>query len=89
MDRWEHSITVHTVGELLSKVSPVEEERVIYCDASAGSCFFDEAPNPYLEAMVGTLDELGQEGWELVQGVLREEEMICFWRRMREADIVR
>ena len=53
---------------------------IVYCDTE-GECFFDDAPNPYVEAIVHILNEKGQEGWELVQVAFREADFICIWRR--------
>lgn len=91
MEHWEHAITVHTTSEILAKRKELglqDEERVLYCGPE-GVCFFDQAPNPYLEAIVQVLDERGREGWMLVQTILRAQDMICFWRRPREENIDR
>jgi hypothetical protein len=86
MDRSEYQITTHSAGEVLS----VREElghppdpagpTVVYCDTE-GQCFFDEAPNPYVEAIVHILNEKGERGWDLVQIAFRETDFICVWRR--------
>jgi hypothetical protein len=86
VDRWEYQITTHPVEEVLK----VREElghppdpagpRVVYCDTE-GECFFDEAPNPYVEAIVHILNQQGEQGWELVQVAFREADFICIWRR--------
>jgi hypothetical protein len=86
MDRWEYQITTHPVSEVLE----VREElghppdpagpQVVYCDTE-GQCFFDEAPNPYVEAIVHILNGKGEGGWELVQIAFREADFICIWRR--------
>jgi hypothetical protein len=44
-------------------------------------CFFDEAPNPYVESIVHILNEKGEQGWELVQVTFRQADFICIWRR--------
>jgi hypothetical protein len=86
MDRWEYQITAHPVEEVLKVREELghppdpEGPRVIYCDTE-GSCFFDEAPNPYVEAIVHILNERGEQGWELVQIAFREADFICIWRR--------
>lgn len=86
MDLWEYQITTHPVSEVLE----VREElghppdpagpQVVYCDTE-GQCFFDEAPNPYVEAIVHILNEKGERGWKLVQIAFREADFICIWRR--------
>lgn len=83
MAQWEHAITVHQAADILlaaNQALPADEAPVLYCD-SAGKCFFDEAPNPYITAIKDILNEQGKEGWILVQVVLRQRDMICFWRR--------
>jgi hypothetical protein len=83
--QYKYDITVHKADEILAKVSGLAvgvEPPVLYCD-SQGVCFFDDAPNPYLAAIVEILDAQGEQGWILVQIALREQDMICFWRRER------
>ena len=86
MDRWQFQITTHSAAEVLRVreelgYPPVEGSGpVVYCDAE-GVCFFDEAPNPYVDSIVHILNQHGQEGWDLVQMVLREADFICIWRK--------
>jgi hypothetical protein len=86
MDRWEYQITTHSAGEVLRVREqlghPPEEggPSVVYCDTEA-VCFFDEAPNPYVDSIVYILNEKGKEGWDLVQTLFRQADFICIWRR--------
>jgi hypothetical protein len=86
MDRWEYQVTTHSAGEVLRVreqlgYPPVEESPpVVYCDTE-GVCFFDQAPNPYVESIVHILNEKGQQGWELVQVTFRQADFICLWKR--------
>ncbi|MDY7041457.1 MAG: hypothetical protein SVX38_11395 [Chloroflexota bacterium] len=85
MPKYEYAITTYTADEILNAVPerPAgDEPPVLYCD-SQGACLFDDAPNPYLATIVDLLNEQGKKGWVLVQTVLREQDMICFWRRER------
>jgi hypothetical protein len=89
MGEYEYAITVHKADEILAAIPnlPAEEvdPPVLYCD-SQGVCFFDDAPNPYLAAIVEILNAQGEQGWILVQVALREQDMICFWRRERSEE---
>ncbi len=86
MGGWKYDITTHTAAEVLR----IREELghppdpqgpdIIYCDTE-GVCFFDEAPNPYVDAIVHILNEKGREGWQLVQMVFRQADFIAVWRR--------
>jgi hypothetical protein len=85
MTRYEYAITVYEAEDILEAVSaPVAQGAppMVYCDTE-GECFFDEAPNPYLAAIVETFNTQGEAGWALVQVVPRQQDMICFWRRER------
>ena len=85
MKEYEHTITIHDRGEILSGVSSAETPpSVVYCD-TGGVCFFDDAPNPYVKAVVELLDDVGKDGWQLVQVIPREQDLICFWRRESQA----
>ena len=83
MEQFEHAIDVVTMREILSAEGSFKAEespRVLFCGGE-GTCFFDDAPNPYVAAIVKVLDRRGEEGWILAQVLLREDDMICFWRR--------
>ena len=85
MEKYEYTITTYKADEILatiSDLSAVGEPPVVYCDTQ-GACFFDDAPNPYTAAIVEILNQQGEQGWILVQVALREQDMICFWRRKR------
>ena len=85
MERYEYAITVHEMNEILERIPSLSADDappMVYCD-SQGECFFDEAPNPYVGAIVEILNARGEQGWILVQVVPREQDMICFWRRER------
>jgi hypothetical protein len=88
MEKYEYSITTYTADEILPTISDLSAETeppVVYCD-SEGACFFDDAPNPYTAAIIEILNAQGEQGWILVQVALREQDMICFWRRERREE---
>jgi hypothetical protein len=88
MEKTEYTITTHTAGEILARISDLSAEAelpVVYCDAQ-GACFFDDAPNPYTAAVIEILNAQGEQGWILIQVALREQDMICFWRRKRQSE---
>lgn len=84
MAHWRYRITVHAADDVLGALSePVEEiPRMIYCD-DEGACYFDNGPNPLTQAIERLLNQVGEEGWELVQVAFRPEQMICFWKQPR------
>ncbi|NIN68815.1 MAG: hypothetical protein GTO63_29835, partial [Anaerolineae bacterium] len=86
MERWEYDITTHAASEVLEAREQLghppdpQALEVVYCDTE-GVCFFDEAPNPYVEAIIHILNEKGKEGWKLVQVTFRQADFIGIWRR--------
>jgi len=48
---------------------------IVYCDTEA-QCFFDEAPNPYMDAIVHILNEKDKEGCESVLMAFLESDFI-------------
>ena len=84
MNRWRYRITTHTAADVLDALAvPVEHVPPrIFCD-DEGACYFDAGPNPVTRAIEGLMDQVGDEGWELVQVTLRSEQMICFWKQAR------
>ena len=82
MNKWRHRITIHTTADVLGVLSlPVEDEPPsIFCD-SDGVCYLGPEPGPFAQAIERLLDEIGEEGWELVQVVFRPDQMIGFWRQ--------
>jgi hypothetical protein len=84
MDKWRYRITTHTTADVLGALSePVEDvPPAMFCD-DEGVCYFDAGPNPLTRAIERLLDEVGEEGWELVQVAFRPDQMICFWEQPR------
>jgi hypothetical protein len=84
MDEWRHRITIHTTADVLGVLpEPVEDmPPAMFCD-DEGVCYFDTGPNPLTQAIERLLNNVGEEGWELVQVLFRPERMICFWKQPR------
>ncbi len=82
MSGWRYKVSVHTAGDILNNLPETVEQAppAIYCD-DKGACYFDEGPNPFTQAIEQVLDELGGQGWELVQVLFRPDQMICFWKQ--------
>jgi hypothetical protein len=84
MDKWRHRITTHTTADVLGALpEPVEDvPPPMFCD-DEGMCTIDTGPNPFTQAIERLLDEVGDEGWELVQVAFRPDQMIGFWKQPR------
>lgn len=84
MAGWRHKVTIHDAEDILERLTETVEDvpRAIYCD-DEGTCYFDEGPNPFTEAIERLLDQFGTEDWELVQVAFRPHQMICFWKQQQ------
>jgi hypothetical protein len=84
MSSWQYKVTVHEPEDILENLSQTVEvvPPTIYCD-DEGACYFDRGPNPFTQAIERLLNEIGGEGWELVQIMFRPNQMIGFWKQPR------
>ena len=84
MTGWRYKVIVHEPQDILDNLSQAVEvlPPTMYCD-DEGACYFDRGPNPFTQAIEVLLDEIGKEGWELVQDMFRPNQMIGFWKQAR------
>ncbi|MFW6082600.1 MAG: hypothetical protein ACOC8C_00955 [Chloroflexota bacterium] len=82
MSTWDYKVTVHEAEEIQQHLSEAVEHipPSIFCD-DAGTCYFDEGPNPLTRAIEEILNEMGSRGWELVHVAFKPDQMICFWKQ--------
>ena len=72
MKRFEYEITIH----------PAETfNRVAYFCSEAGECSINEVPADQTEVLKDTLNELGEQGWELLQISFGRDGIMAFWKR--------
>jgi len=80
MIQWEYSITVHELPDLQVK----EHAKTIQCDQS-GLCFIHDVVPGGVEWLEDLFREKGKEGWELVQSGYHNRELLCIWKKKKEA----
>ena len=80
MLQWEYQITIHELPELKAE----KATQTIKCDQS-GLCFVHDAFHGGLEWLEDLLREKGKEGWELVQCGYHQRELLCIWKKRKEA----
>ncbi|MBM4428972.1 MAG: hypothetical protein FJ026_01315 [Chloroflexi bacterium] len=92
MKKWEYDVTSYSIEQVLAvreklgyplqeASGPGGENRQIMFCTEKGACFFDNIPNPNIQAIVHILNGKGTQGWQLVSVNMRTDEMICFWKR--------
>jgi len=80
MPQWEYQITIHE----LPQPDPKGKEGVIECD-QAGQCFVHDASQVGIGWLEGLFREKGEKGWELVQSGYHNRELLCIWKKAKEA----
>jgi hypothetical protein len=80
MTQWEYQITIHELPEM----PPKEQGGAIQCDQD-GLCFIHDAYQGGIEWVENLLGEKGKEGWELVQSGYHNRELLCIWKKRKEA----
>jgi hypothetical protein len=80
MTQWEYQITFHKVPSHPLKA----KDNVIECD-QAGECFVHDTLGGGLEWLQEIFREKGEKGWELVQSGYHSRELLCIWKKRKEA----
>lgn len=80
MIQWEYQITVHE----MPKPKAEKQKGTIECDQN-GQCFVHDAFQGGLEWLEDLFHEKGKKGWELVQSGYHHHELLCIWKKKKEA----
>jgi hypothetical protein len=80
MIQWEYKITIHELPERKAG----NQEMAIECDRD-GLCFVHDAFQGGLDWLENLFREKGKEGWELVQSGYHNRELLCIWKKRKEA----
>jgi hypothetical protein len=80
MIQWEYQITIHELPEPKTE----KQKRTIECDQD-GLCFVHDVFQGGLQWLQDLFCEKGSEGWELVQSGYHNRELLCIWKKRKEA----
>jgi len=80
MQQWEYQFTIHE----LPQQTPGEGDGIIKCD-QAGQCLVHDALGGGIQWLEDLFRDQGQKGWELVQAGYHHRELLCIWKRTRDA----
>jgi hypothetical protein len=80
MVQWKYQITIHELPEPKAE----KETRTIKCDQN-GLCFVHDAFHGGIDWLEDLFREKGKEGWELVQCGYHNRELLCIWKKKKEA----
>ncbi len=75
MATFEYTITLYPVEQF--------KELAFFC-SSDGTCRLEEVPGEQINRLLESLNEMGGEGWELVELVSRPSGIVAIWKRAVE-----
>jgi hypothetical protein len=81
MIQWEYQITIH---ELPERQPSNQKSTTIECDQD-GLCFVHDVFQGGMEWLENLFRGKGKEGWELVQSGYHNRELLCIWKKKKEA----
>jgi len=81
MIQWEYQVTLH---ELPERQPLKHKAATIECDQD-GLCFVHDVFSGGVEWLEDLFREKGKEGWELVQSGYHNRELLCIWKKKKEA----
>ncbi len=82
MKKWEYDVSYHSFEDLGISREDIDfpEGQTISCDME-GHCYFNDVTKSYMDLFRSTLNDKGDEGWELLQLECHRGSLICFWKR--------
>ena len=80
MVQWEYQVTVHELPERQAS----NQKPTIECDQD-GLCFVHDVFPGSINWLESLFREKGKEGWELVQSGYHNRELLCVWKKKKEA----
>lgn len=72
MTVYEYSITKHSSEDFKS---------LVYFCSEAGACRLEEVTQDQAQKLVDIFNEIGAQGWELVQVNYQQDGMVAIWKR--------
>ena len=84
MTTWEYKVTNHVIEELKKCVESPKSKKVISCD-EAGGCIVNDVCKIGTDTLASALNELGKVGWELIRSDYHHGELLCIWKKPKEA----
>lgn len=65
----------------VTKLGPDFFETMVYHCTPEGECHTERVPTKEAESLLDLFNKRGQNGWELIQLLPGEKEILAFWKR--------
>jgi hypothetical protein len=83
MNRYEYTVRTYSMGELEERGIVVHpNNNIVFACRPDGSCAVHDVGMEQMENLSGLLNDMGREGWEMVQLVFHASGIVSFWKRL-------
>jgi hypothetical protein len=80
--KYEYTIKTYTMHELSEKGIVIDPERnIVYACRPDGECELQDVNTEQIAHLSTVFNEMGAEGWDLVQLLFRRSGVVSFWKR--------
>jgi len=80
--KYEYVLKIFSMEDLKKEGIVVDQHNnIVYACRSAGECEIHDVGTEQIENMSRLLNEMGNEGWELVQFSFHQSGVVSFWKR--------
>lgn len=82
---FEYTIKTYSMQQLSEKGIVVDPEKnIVYACRPDGACEIRDVGAEQITHLSSLFNEMGKEGWELVQLLFRPSGMVSFWKRNKK-----
>ena len=80
--KFEYKVKIFSMKDLKEKgIVTDSESNIVYACRTDGACEMHNVKMEQLDNLSLVLNEMGEEGWELVQLVFHQSGIVSFWKR--------
>lgn len=84
--KFEYTIKIYSLDKLRDAGIDIEEENnIVYACRPNGECEIHEVGIEQLDNLSGILNDMGNEGWELIELFFHQSGIVTFWKRAVQA----
>ena len=88
--KYEYTVRIYSMDNLRDAGIDIEEENsIVYACRPDGACEIHKVGIEQLDNLSGILNEMGNEGWELVELFFHRSGIMTFWKRKRKRTVKR
>ncbi len=83
--KFEHMIKVFSIKDLEERgIVTHPHKNIVFACRPEGACEVHDIGLEQAEKLTSLFNEMGEEGWEIIQLVFHDSGIVSFWKRGRE-----